>query len=134
MITEETNRYTLQESIPNWRALAVNELKAYIGMLILMSIHPLPQVYLYWSSDKFFNVPEISKVMPFRRFQQITRFLHLADNSTVPEKASPNFDRCYKVRPLIKALNINFRTEYKPSSHVAIDESMILFKGRSAMK
>lgn len=134
MIVEETNLYALQGMMPNWRTLTVSELKAYIGMLILMSIHNLPQVYLYWSSDKFFNVQEISSVMSFRRFQQITRCLHLNDNSKIPDKTSPNFDRCYRVRPLMEMLNINFQKEYKPSSHVAVDESMILFKGRSAMK
>ncbi|XP_049527551.1 piggyBac transposable element-derived protein 4-like [Dermacentor silvarum] len=134
MIVEETNLYALQRMMPNWRTLTVSELKAYIGMLILMSIHNLPQVYLYWSSDKFFNLQEISNVMSFRRFQQITRCLHLNDNSKIPDKTSPNFDRCYRVRPLMEMLNINFQKEYKPSSYVAVDESMILFKGRSAMK
>ncbi|KAL1475887.1 hypothetical protein MTO96_036959, partial [Rhipicephalus appendiculatus] len=134
MILEETNLYALQEMTPNWQALTVSELKAYIGMLILMSIHNLPQVYLYWSSDKFFNVQEISNVMSFRRFQQITRCLHLNDNTNIPDKTSPKFDRCYRVRPLMEILNANFQKEYKPSSHVAVDESMILFKGRSVMK
>lgn len=34
----------------------------------------------------------------------------------------------------MEMLSANFQKEYKPSSHVAVDESMILFKGRSAMK
>ncbi|KAH6921301.1 hypothetical protein HPB50_027710 [Hyalomma asiaticum] len=96
MIVEETNLYALQEMMPNWHTLTSSELKAYIGMLILMSILNLPQVYLYWSSDKFFNVQEVSNVMSFRRFQQITRCLHLNDNSKIPDKTSPDFDRSNK--------------------------------------
>ncbi|XP_040078205.1 piggyBac transposable element-derived protein 4-like isoform X2 [Ixodes scapularis] len=134
IIVTETNRYADQVGKANWEPLSVSELKAYIGMLILMSIHPLPQVYLYWSSDQLFNVKEISRVMTFKRYQQITSCLHLNDNTQQPERTSPGYDRCYKVRPLIEALNKNFRKEYSPSSHVAVDESMILFKGRSAMK
>lgn len=34
----------------------------------------------------------------------------------------------------MEMLNVNFQKEYKPSSYVAVDEFMILFKGRSAMK
>ncbi|KAH6929335.1 hypothetical protein HPB50_026817 [Hyalomma asiaticum] len=34
----------------------------------------------------------------------------------------------------MKTLNENFQKEYKPSSHVAVDESMIVFKGRLALK
>ncbi|KAH8028374.1 hypothetical protein MRX96_000114 [Rhipicephalus microplus] len=134
MIVKEANLYAPQEMMPNWQMLMVSELKAYIGMLILMRIHNLPQVYLYWSSDKLFNVQEISNVISFRRFQQITRCLHLNDNSKIPDKTSLNFDRCYRVRPLMEMVNTNFQSEYKPSSHVAVDEFMILFKGRSAMK
>ncbi|KAL1426851.1 hypothetical protein MTO96_017929 [Rhipicephalus appendiculatus] len=34
----------------------------------------------------------------------------------------------------MEMLKANFQKEYKPSSHVTDDESMVLFKGRLAMK
>lgn len=114
-IVEETNLYACQETMPNWQTLTVSEMKAYIGILVLMSIHNLPQVYLYWSSDKFCNVQEISNAMLLRHFQQITRCLYHNENSKVPDKTSPNFNRCYRLRPLMEMLNTNFQKEYKPA-------------------
>lgn len=43
-----------------------------------------------------------------------------------------DYDRLAKVRPLIDGLNKSFQAEYTP--HEAIDESMILFNGRSTIK
>lgn len=65
-----------------------------------MSIISLPQGCLYWTSDKFFNVQEISNAMSlFRGLQQITCCLHQSHNSKMPKKILPNFHRCCKLRP-----------------------------------
>lgn len=133
-IVDNTNLYAAQEGTRGWIPLTAEELKAYFGMLVLMSANPMHQVHLYWSSDSLFYVKEIAAVMTHKRFQQITNNLHLNDNTQMPKKGSKEYDRCFKVRPLIKMMNENFRNEYTPSSRLAVDESMILFKGRSSMK
>ncbi|KAL1477491.1 hypothetical protein MTO96_035698 [Rhipicephalus appendiculatus] len=132
-IVHHTNLYATQERTRGWITLTAEELKAYFGMLILMSANPMHQVHLYSSSDSLFYVKEIVAVMTHKRFQQITNNLHLNDNTQMPKKGSKEYDRCFKVRPLIE-MNENFRKEYTPSSRLAVDESMILFKGRSSMK
>ena len=45
-----------------------------------------------------------------------------------------NTDKLYKLRPMINQLNSNFVKLFNVSHHVSVDESMILFKGRSAIK
>ena len=45
-----------------------------------------------------------------------------------------NKDKLYKLHPLINSLNDNFIKLYNVSRQVSIDESMILFKGRSSLK
>ena len=40
----------------------------------------------------------------------------------------------YKLRPLLDSLNTNFMKLYNVSKRVSVDESMILFKGRSSIK
>lgn len=99
-----------------------------------MSVNPRHHLYQYWSCDAFFNVPEISKVMAFKRFQSIMNCLHIHDNTKQKKRGKNGYDKLAKVRPLIDALNRNFQKEYTPSSHQAIDDSMILFKGRSSLK
>ena len=46
----------------------------------------------------------------------------------------PSYDRLWKLRPLITAHSKSFVDSYSPQSCMAIDEAIILFKGRSAMK
>lgn len=133
-IVDHTSLYATQEGTRGCIPLTAQELRAYFGMLVLMSANPMHQVRLYWSSDSLFYVKEIAAVMTHKRFQQITNNLHLNDNMQMPKKGSKEYDHCFKVRPLINMINENFHNEYKPSSRLAVDESMILFKGRSSMK
>ena len=64
------------------------EMKAYIGMVIMMGILQLPHLDMYWQvDDEILGNPGISQLISQIRFQQISRFLHLADNSQ-PHPAS----------------------------------------------
>ena len=47
---------------------------------------------------------------------------------------TPQYDRVGKVRPILKFLNNKFLTLYNPNRDNSIDEAMIKFKDRSAMK
>lgn len=46
----------------------------------------------------------------------------------------PDFDKLFKVRPLIYHLQTMYSSLECPSRHLSIYESMIAFKGRSGMK
>lgn len=50
------------------------------------------------------------------------------------KKGEEGHDKVAKVRPLVSALNKQFTEHYRPSTHQSVDESMIAFKGRSALK
>ncbi|CAG5045639.1 unnamed protein product [Parnassius apollo] len=82
----QTNLYAAQEKIENWSPLKLPELKAFIGIIIVMGYHILPSIDLYWSSDPGFRVNEIADIMPVKRFKKILRCLHLNDNRKQPKK------------------------------------------------
>jgi len=46
----------------------------------------------------------------------------------------PEFDKLFKVRPLINHLQTMYTSLECPSGHLSINESMIAFKGRTTMK
>ena len=66
--------------------------------------------------------------MPRNRFAKILSHLHVNDNLLM---SRDNTDHLYKMRALIESLNNRY---VKLSKQVSIDESMILFKGRSSLK
>ena len=65
------------------------------------------------------------------RFGQILWNSHVNDNSAVPAE---NKDKLYKLRRFITSLKENFVKLYDASRYLNVDESMIIFKGRSSIK
>ncbi|CAK1596298.1 unnamed protein product [Parnassius mnemosyne] len=100
----------------------------------MISYHVLPDYNLYWSSDPGFRVDEIANVMTIKRFKVLLRTLHLNDNSKQPQRDEETFDKLYKVRPLVTLINEACQAAAKNTSSQSIDESMIIFKGRSSLK
>lgn len=72
--------------------------------------------------------------MTLKRFLKVLRYLHVNDNEVMPKKGEPEFDKLYKVRPIITCLTKNFLEAYNPSRNLSVDESMIAFKGRTHLK
>jgi hypothetical protein len=132
LIVNESNLYAAQSNTE--LMLSVPELQAVIGILIIMGFNRLPSMRLYWSDDENFHNNRISDIMPIKRFLKIIRFLHLNDNTKILPRSSLEFDRLYKIRPMIKHLNAVFPEMFSPSRFMSVDESMIAFTGRTTMK
>jgi hypothetical protein len=80
-----------------WKNLTVMELRAYIGILIYMGIKKEPCRRNYWNKCHLLHCAVIPKVMSCRRWEAITRCLHLVDNDTVVRDCTqPSYDRIAK--------------------------------------
>ena len=137
---EETNRYangntsTAPHARP-WYDTTVPEMKAFVGMLIIMGIVVLPRLELYWTtSHPLIAQSGIASVMPRVRFEQLFRFLHLNDNNNQVPIGDPRYDRLFKVRKLLHIVTPKFESEYVPHKQVSVDEAMIPVKGRLGFK
>ena len=130
-IAERTNLYAAQKGTISWEDISEDEMKSFVGIKLAMGIVLLPSLRDYWSTNPLLGTPGIVKGMGRNQFQSILSHLHLNDNSKMPQRGSPNFDRLYKVRPLFEIVKTN---SYQPHQQMAVDEAMILFKGRSSIK
>lgn len=133
-ILTETNRYAIQQNSKNFQTTTPQEIKAFLGVMIMMGLHPLPDYELYWSTDRFYNNPDISSAFTLSRFKKILENLHVNDNTTATPRNSANFDKLHKLRPLIDGLNVIFSQQAEESGIYSIDECMVKFKGRSTMR
>ncbi|KAJ2952354.1 hypothetical protein O0L34_g4640 [Tuta absoluta] len=133
-LVDQTNLFATQSNARNFTPVTEKEIKAYIGMLILMGIHKLPCIEDYWSSDPALGVPEIAETMTLQRFQKISKYLHVNDNEKMPRRGEENFDKLYKIRTLLDQINQKCQNNANNTKSQSIDESMIKFKGRSALK
>lgn len=102
------------------------EISAYLGLNIL---HELPQLAMYWDSDKFIGVEGFKKTIPKQRFVTLGKYLHLVE----PNAEDPN-DLLSKVRPLVSRLEQKFAEAYTPGKNITVDEGLVNFNGRLSFK
>jgi hypothetical protein len=113
-IATDTNRFAVQffDKNPNSPAISQwfptsHEIKAYLALCP------------YGPSEK----TKLAIPIPFKRFV-LSKFLHFT-NENLPEN-----ERLRKISPVSNHLQQNFREVYYPQENVAIDESLIKFRGR----
>lgn len=145
-ITMETNRYYHQwkranlgdgvSSARTWVNCTLGEILCWFGMVQLMACFPLPQTKYYFNGmrSKFVGMPKMTDIMSQNRWEQIKRFLHLANNRLAKARDHPQFDRLFHVRKILTKLNQTFSEHYQLGAHVSVDESIVPFKGRTHMK
>ena len=125
-IATETNRYARQRNRVNWVDVTVEEIWTFFGILVLMGIHRLPRVRNYWSTDRLLGLEPIQQSMSLNRFWAIWSNLHVVDNDTIPPGGvGPS----RKIKPIVDVLNQTFLKQYSPGQELAIDESMVKYKG-----
>ena len=138
LLVDETNRYASQNIFPGsraWHDTTVVEMKAFVGILILMGIQKLPRLEMYWSHKySLISTPNISKIMSSVRFQQLFRFLHLYNSTTSVLPGQPGYIRLCKVRPFLNLITVQCEERYVVHQECTIDEAMIKFKGRVSFK
>ncbi|XP_046681368.1 piggyBac transposable element-derived protein 4-like [Homalodisca vitripennis] len=135
-IVFQTNLYCTQklQGGSNFVPTTNNEVKVFLGINILMGIKRLPSYRDYWSADPAIRDPFISSAMTVNRFGWFLTNLHLNDNTNMPNRQDPAYDKLFKIRPFLDTLSRTFLESYQPKEFQSVDESMIRFKGRSTLK
>ena len=82
LITIESERYAKQKLNHSF-LLSVADLDAILGNELLSGHISLPQKRLHWSNDEDVGENVVKKKMSRHRFQEINRYLHLADNNNL---------------------------------------------------
>ncbi|XP_025192461.1 piggyBac transposable element-derived protein 2-like [Melanaphis sacchari] len=115
LITESLN-YAVYRSFTNTN-LSTDEIKCFIGILILSGYNTLPGRRFYWDSSPDMQNIIVRDCMRRDRFEEICRILHCADNSNI------NSDKYYKLKPLKN----RFLKHFVPEQELNYDESMIKY-------
>jgi hypothetical protein len=134
-ICEETNAYATKQlnsadrkklkDDNKWFETTPDEMRAYIALVILMSQVRKSRIQLYWSKNRCLETPIFHETMSRERFQLISRFLHLTD-----DKNADKNDKLKIIRPIIEHFSTKFANLYLPADGIALDESLMKFRGR----
>ena len=127
-LMEEFAHHTNAAAPFGWRPTTAQELYAFIGVHIYMGIDRLPETELYWTANYVHTF--ISTLFSRDRFKQLRRYFSVVEY----DPASPLRDPVSHVRSLAVQLNSSFAAHYKASQQLTLDEAMVAFKGRAAIK
>ena len=131
LMVEETNRYARQnprkesKKMKAWVNTTVEELKRYVGVRMIQSIHSPPATDQCWSNNPYLESPVVKRQFTRDRFADLTRCLHFVNN----DDCDPE-DRLGKLGRVIRILGDACSSVYKPRKNVSIDESLWAYQGR----
>ena len=125
----------LTSRIRKWKDVVAAEIRVYLAILLYMGIFPKPERWMYWSTKPMHGGTFLSNFMSSNRFFLLDRCLHFTDTSVpLPADASRTTKVLWRIRPFFDAIINNFHRIYVPAAKIAIDESLMLWKGRLAVK
>uniref|UniRef100_A0A6G5ABU7 Putative piggybac transposable element-derived n=1 Tax=Rhipicephalus microplus TaxID=6941 RepID=A0A6G5ABU7_RHIMP len=109
----------------SWHKTTADEVKAYFTLCVLMSQVKKSSIQSYWSTRSVTSTPFFATVMSRHRFWALSRYLHFCNNS-LPQSE----DRLWKIRPVLDIILKSVGVAYNPEASVAVDESLMKFRGR----
>ena len=111
--------------------MSIEELKAFIGVLLFSSYHILPSERHYWSNDEDLGISLVKNALSRNRFQMLKRFIHFIDNS---EAENNKHDKGFKVRPLYTKLQQSYMKFGIFEENFSIDEMIVRYYGHHSLK
>ena len=113
----------------DWTELNMDELHIFLALNILMGIIRKPEIEMYWSVRRIFYTPIFSNSMFIKRFNAIRRNIHFTNNKTYNASKHP-YPKLHKIYSVYNHLKKKFKETVNMTRDLAVDESMMLFKGR----
>ena len=97
----------------------------FIAVILNMGILQVTNLKYYWSIDDTTNFPFFRSVFSRDRFFKIFGMLHVGDPDSTTKRD--------KIQPFLDRLCSVFENAYTPSQEIAVDESVVSFKGRGSV-
>jgi DNA excision repair protein ERCC-6 len=129
-IKHQSEMYSKQKLPTSNFVVSIEELKVFIAILLISGYNTLPRRDMYWSLDADLRNEAICCAMSRNRFREILRYIHFADNLSLPLN-----DKYAKIRPLITHLNeCSMALLPSNSKSVDVDESMVPYYSHHSCK
>ena len=130
-ILKETARYAAESKNESSFTLSKEELKSFLGILLLSGYHKVPSERHYWSTEEDLGVDIVKNALSRNRYLQIKSMLHFTDNSLAQQK---RLDKGFIVRQLFDIVQKNFNQFGLFESNLSIDEMIVRYYGHPSLK
>ena len=128
MIAERSKLYGMRNG---WKAIELNpnDLKCFIGALIVSGYNTVPYRRLMWSTCDDTRNRMVTEHMRRNRFYDIMWHIHFS----IPSEENRS-DKYWKLRKMIASLKTNFGKHVVPNQDISYDECMIEYFGKHGCK
>lgn len=121
-----TMRATRRGLYGNWKPVSLDEMKGFLAVILNMGIIQLKDIKDYWLLNDTTNLPFFRSVFSRDRFLQIFGALHVGSIGSNTKRD--------KVQPFLDKVSPSFARLFTPAQQIAIDESVIAFRGRVSFR
>lgn len=110
-----------------WTNVTSKEMRAFLGIILLMGTMPLPSLKDYWTTDKKCRIPYFAEIFRRDRFLQVFWMLHINENIVDTQNMAT---RTQKISNFLDYIDSKCRENFVPGAELSVDESIVKFKGR----
>ena len=112
LVAEQTNLYASQvlneQTATKWTDVTEVDILAFLGFATLMGVNKLPALVHYWHKSPIFRYSPIADHISRDRILELWGFLHFVDNTSLPDRSDPGYNRLGKVQPHPAGLQLHF--------------------------
>ncbi|GBP30631.1 PiggyBac transposable element-derived protein 3 [Eumeta japonica] len=128
LLRSSTEKNAIAKGHVNFR-LTIEEVKNFIGVLLLSGYNSVSRYRMYWDQSIDTHHSGVASCMTRNRFEELLRFFHACDNSSLPPD-----NKFGKVRPLWDMMNERWLKFFPGDKHLSIDESTVPYFGKHGTK
>jgi len=139
LIVRETNTYAAQKiqarsfillrsRMRDWKPVTKDEMYVVLALFMLMGIIQKPTLRSYYTKKFILATLIFGSITSMNRFESICNFMNFNNNDHVGTYQGPII--LFKIYPVLSHLNTKFHSVYLPGQNIAIDESLMLWRGR----
>jgi DNA excision repair protein ERCC-6 len=130
-IVKETVRYAVNVKNEQDFMLTADEVRVFLGFLLLTGYHKLTSERLYWSQDEDLGLEIVKKAMSRNKYKKLKSMIRFQDNDLVNEN---KYDRGFKIRPLMEMINFAFQQFGIFEEFLTVDEMIVKYYGHNSLK
>lgn len=113
----------------DWKDVYFEESKAFLGVIINLTLNPKPELKEYFSNDFLKKMPFFPHIFQRKRFLQIFWMLQVAPS---PDASSGRPTRRSKVTDVVAYIDAKCREHFNAGPKICMDESTVGFSGRES--
>ena len=113
--------------------VSCEEICAYLGVCVILSVNPARQLRHVFSSEPFLNNTVLHSVFTLWHFTKINHYFCVSDKTKEISKDNPGYDKLFKVRPVVEQLQRLFPKYWEFGHNICINESVISIKSKDGV-